>query len=289
MTPLVSRFFARSLPFFFAVMLGFVALSPRAADAQVSPIGEPGIVAIGFGRAAEPAASASLQFLIGPSQMGYMGMSEVPVEESTEGGPVASPVTEGSSGMPPSVSVEQLDPIVQALVDGGVASDAITVNAPVTNEMFFGPGGPETGEILAEVSNPDEQQLADLVDAARQATRDANLSVFLVGASFEASDCAALTQQSREAAVADARARAEGLAQAVGTSLGELIQAAETPYYGPENGGSCAPEGTAPGTYGPYGPGTYPPYNPGDAVEAVVLAQVTLAFAFGSDLATPTS
>jgi Protein of unknown function (DUF541) len=288
MTPLVSRFFARPLPFFVAV-LGLVALSPQAADAQVSPSGEPGIVAMGFGRAAEPAASASLQFLIGPSQMSYMGTSEVTVGESTEGGPMASPVMEGVPGMPPSVTAEQLDPIVQALVDGGVASDAITVNVPVTNAMIFGPGGPETGEILAEVSNPEEQQLTDLVDAARQAARDANLSVFLVGATFEANDCATLTQQARDAAVADARARSEGLAQAVGTTLGDLIQAAETPYYGPASGGSCAPEGTDPGTYGPYGPGTYPPYDPGDAAEAVVLAQVTLTFAFGSDTATPTS
>jgi Protein of unknown function (DUF541) len=289
MTPLVSQFFARSLPFFFVVVLGFVALSPRAADAQVSPSGEPGIVAMGFGRAAEPAASASLQFLISPSEMSYMGMSEVTVGESTEAGPMASPVMEGVPGMPPSVTAEQLDPIVQALVDGGVASDAITVNVPDTNEMFLGPGSPETGEILAEVSNPEEQQLADLVDAARQAARGANLSVFHVGAAFEASDCATLTQQAREAAVADARARAEGLAQAVGTALGDLIQAAETPYYGPESGGSCAPEGTDPGTYGPYGPGTYPAYDPGDAAEAFVLAQVTLTFAFGSDTATPTS
>jgi hypothetical protein len=291
MTPRVSRYFARSLPFFLGVVLGFVALAPGAANAQVSPSGVPSIVAIGFGRAAEPAASATLQFQIGPSELSSMGMSEVPVEEGTEGGPTASPVTTGSPGMPPSMTAAQLDPIVQALVGGGVASDAITVTVPATNDMVAGPGSPETGEILAEVPTPEKQQLADLVDAARQAAKGANLSMFHVGATFEASDCASLTQQAREAAVADARARAEGLAHTIGTTLGELMQAAETPYYGPESGGSCPPAGADPTMYGfgPYGPGTYPTYDPGDAAEAFVLAQVTLTFAFGSDTGTPTS
>src|SRR4051794_27791306 len=182
MAPPVARFFARALPFFVVLVLGFVACSPHAVDAQVTPGGEPGIVAIGFGRAAAPAASATLQFLVGPSQSSLMGISEVPGGASPASGPVASPVTGGVPGLPPSMTADQLDPIVQALVAGGVTRDAITITVPVSNAMFTGPGGPETGEILAEVPTPEAQHLAELVAAARQAVKGANLALFHIGA-----------------------------------------------------------------------------------------------------------
>src|SRR3954453_853884 len=120
MTPRLTRYFAHSLAICCVVVLSFVTLAPRAADAQVSPSGAPSLVAIGFGRPAEPAPRATLQFLSGPSQVSTTGMSEVPAGESPESGPMASPVTGGVPGMPPNVTAAQLDPIVQALVDGGV-------------------------------------------------------------------------------------------------------------------------------------------------------------------------
>jgi len=103
--------------------------------------------------------------------------------------------------------------------------------------------------------------------------------VLHVGARYEAVDCVALTQRAREAAIADAKVRAEGLAQGLGLTLGGLTQASEPPYFGPAGMDSCAAPGAE--TFGPYGPGTDPAFDP-EATEATVTVQVTLTYAFGA-------
>jgi uncharacterized protein YggE len=239
-----------------------------AARAQPAPGAEPGIVAVGFGQAEAPADSASLQFLVGPSQMAMM------------------------SGPMTSVTVDQLDPIVQALVDAGAAEEAIAVTVPATAGAFlYGPGGPESGEIRVDVEEPEPGQLVELVGAAREAASQAGLGVYHVGATFAVDDCAALVQEAREAAIADARSRAEGLAEGLGAALGDLVQASETPYFGPTGGGDCA-AGVPPDAagYGPYGPGTDLQFDPAAGAVAVAYVQVTLTFALGpAGEATPTA
>jgi uncharacterized protein YggE len=248
--------------------LALLALAPRGARAQPAVGTEPGIAAVGFGQAAAPADAASLQFLIGPSQSAMMG------------GPTSS------------VTADQLDPIVQALVDAGAAEEAIEVTVPsAAGGFFFGPGGPEIGEIRVAVEQPEPGQLADLVQAARAAAGQAGLGVYYVGATFEVDDCEALLQAAREAAVADARVRAEGLAEALGATLGDLVQASETPYFGPTGAGGCV-EGVPPEAAGsgPYGPGTEPLFDPSAGPVAVAYVQVTLTFALGpAGGATPTA
>ena len=87
-------------------------------------------------------------------------------------------------------------------------------------------------------------------------------------------------EQARDAAIADAQERAEGLAAGLGVTLGELVQASETPYFGAPEAGSCAPEGSETFFYGPFGPGTYPLFDP-ESTEATVSIQVSLTYAFG--------
>ena len=100
------------------------------------------------------------------------------------------------------------------------------------------------------------------------------MTVLHVGALFEPADCAALLQEARDAAIADARLRVEGLATSLGGTVGELVQASETPFYGPAGTTTCEPGS---GVFGPYGPGTLPAFNPGN-VEAEVYVQVTLTY-----------
>ncbi|MGD9710873.1 MAG: SIMPL domain-containing protein [Thermomicrobiales bacterium] len=92
---------------------------------------------------------------------------------------------------------------------------------------------------------------------------------------FEPADCVTLLQEARDAAIADAQQRAEGLAASLGGTLGSLIQASETPFYGAAGNTSCDPAGEV---YGPYGPGTLPAFDP-RAAEAEVHLQVTLTYA----------
>lgn len=244
-----------------------LTLAPRGSGAQPVTSTEPGIVAVGYGKATAPAASARLQFLIGPDQSAMM------------------------SGPPSSITVDQLEPIVQALVDAGLAKAEIEATVPSIAGGAFGPGAPENGEIRATVDQPTQGQLADLVQVAREATSQAGLSVYYVGARFEADDCAAQVQEAREAAVADARTRAEGLAVAVGATLGDLIQVSDSPYFGPTGTGSCD-QGLPPDIvgFGPFGPGTDPAFDPALEAEAVVYVQVTLTFELGPvGEATPTA
>lgn len=294
MTPRSRRIL--SLPVFVALTLMVVtAAVPRAVAAQPAPGTAPGIVATGFGRASVPASTATLQFVIGRSDIGYAGM---PGEMIVESGPMASPAAEGMPpmpempgmpgmpGMPAGVTEADLEPIVRALVDAGVPEDALTVTVPSASQIVYGPGGPAAGEIVADIAAPQQAQLAEVAQAARAAASDAGLALFHTGVHYQADDCVALLQQAREAAVADARSRAEGLAQATGATLGELVQASEYPYFGPEGADSCGPAGMET-MFGPYGPGTYPVFNPSAPAEASATTQVTLTYALGEGQATP--
>jgi uncharacterized protein DUF541 len=266
----------RSLLFLFAIAM--LALVPARALAQPVPGQMPGIVATGFGTASEPAQSATLQFLVGFNQFFGMG---APMMESVEIGP-GTPETGPAPVIEPSatgrLTEDQLAPIVEALVAAGAAEDAIEIAIPAATDVF-GLGGPDAGEIEITVEQPEAALLIGLVAAARDAAPGAGMTILHIGAQYEAADCAALIQQARDLAIADAQKRAEGLATGLGVMLGDLVQASETPYFGLPEAGSCAPEGSE-FVFGPYGPGTYPAFDP-ESTEAAVAVQVTLTYAFG--------
>lgn len=251
----------------FVVALVLFAMFAGSAAAQ-----EPatGIQATGIGTASAPVQTAHLQFLLGSSaSFGYAPM------EIVSGTPGAEMPMEGPMGMA-ALSVEQLDPVVDTISAAGIDSDAIETTFPAFSNMM-GPGGPETAEIRVTVDQPQPGDLTDLVAAVNAVSQRSGLTVLYVGARYEAADCASLTQEARVAALADANLRAEGLAEGLGVTLGELSQASESPYFGPAGVDTCtSPEIS--GDFGPYGPGTEPTFDP-DATEVTVTVQVTLTYA----------
>ncbi|MGH2533508.1 MAG: SIMPL domain-containing protein [Thermomicrobiales bacterium] len=260
-------------------VLAVLAIAPAVARAQPFSSAQPGIVAIGFGAASAPAASADLQILLSAGGFGEFG----PVMPRVEGTPTGDVPPEAIMVGPSQLTAEQLAPVVDDRVAAGASDDAITVTVPAAAySAIFGPGGPESGEIRAEIPQPTSDQLNQLVEGATTAANDAGLTLLHVGARFEASDCPSLVQAARVAAVADAQERAEGLAQAVGASLGELVQASESPFFGPEGGGSCGVEGPPDAFFGPFGPATVPPFDPSAPAEASAYIQITLTYAFGT-------
>jgi uncharacterized protein YggE len=281
-----------------AVALGSAALRPAAA--QTVPGMESGIVATGFGQASAPASSAEVQLIVSRDPSGMYGMygvvETVPPDSGTvtvEGSPVAG---EGESGatsdpmmtdpamvMPAPLTEADLAPIVDAVVAAGVAEAEITVLAPSTFSSFTGPGGPQTADIRFSVADPAVEDLTALAQSAQQAALDAGLSLMHVGVTYLGDDCATLQQQARTAAVADAQARAEGLAEALGVELGELIQAADgSIFYGPYGGDPTRCVSQLFSDTG-YGPGVDPPFDPTHPAEVVIVANVTLTFAMGED------
>lgn len=251
---------------FVAAFLLFMLVAGSAAAQQQGT----GIQATGTGTASAPAQTAHLQILLGSGAS--FGMAPV---EFIPGTPGSEMPMDGPMGMG-RLSSEQLDPVVEAITGTGIASDAIEVTIPAYTSMF-GPGGPEIAQVRATIDQPQSGALVELVSAVTAAAQQAGLSVLHVGARYEAVDCVALLQQAREAAIADAQLRAEGLARGLGVTLGELVQAGEYPYFGVTGTDSCAPAGTQ-GAFGPYGPGTDPAFDP-DATEATVAVQVMLTYA----------
>ncbi len=242
-----------------AVIVFVIFATPVAAQSAST-----GIQSTGTGTASAPAQTAHLQILLG--SRASFGMGPMEFDPGTPG--------PGMDGL----SSDHLDPVVDAIADTGVGTDAIVVSIPANNSMF-GPGGPETAEIRATIVQPTSEGLIDLVSTIGTVAQESGLTVLHVGARYEAVDCVALTQRAREAAIADAKVRAEGLAQGLGLTLGELTQASEPPYSGPAGMDSCAAPGAE--TFGSYGPGTDPAFDP-EATEASVTVQVTLTYAFGA-------
>jgi uncharacterized protein YggE len=87
------------------------------------------------------------------------------------------------------------------------------------------------------------------------------------------SDCSALLGEARRAAVDDGRENGEGLADALGVSLGQIVAASEY-VYSPIGPSPCEP---AFDTY-PYGyEGTA--YDPAMPAEVQIVSNVALTFA----------
>ena len=239
---------------------------PRSAQEQAA-----GIQATGIGTASTPVGTAHLQILLGSSAaFGYGPMEFVP------GTPGAEFSSEGPMGMPLPLSVEQLDPVVEAIAATGIGDDAIETTFPAASSMM-GIGGPEMAELRVTIDQPQPGDLVDLVAEVHAVAKRSGLTVLHVGARYEAADCASLMQEARVAAIADANLRAEGLAEGLGVTLGELMLASDAPYYGPTGLDTCTSPGTS-GDFGPYGPGTDPAFDP-DATEATATVQVTLTYA----------
>jgi hypothetical protein len=265
------------------VVASIAGFASAPAAAQTFPGQAPGVVAAGYGRASAPAANADVQLIVSPGYYGGYGMIEPGL---VEGEAVASPTAGTDSGMmmdpyggmmgaPAPLTEADLAPITDAIVAGGVAGDQIELLIPAFTSMYTGPGGTESAQIRFSIANPDVTALTGLMQALRAAASGAGLSIDHFGVRYSGADCAALEQEARTAAVADARANAENLAVALGGELGALVQAADSTFFGYDTGG-CTPE--MPDEYGPYGNGMGPAFDPSEPAEVVVYTQVSLTY-----------
>jgi uncharacterized protein YggE len=119
---------------------------------------------------------------------------------------------------------EQTAKVIAALKAFGVAEkDIHTINFSIYPQQQYDFEGKPTGEIKYMVDNTvnvtarDLDKLGDLLDAAVQAGANS-----ISGIQFDVEDKSAAYSQARKAAIANARAIAEELAQAAGVSLGAV-------------------------------------------------------------------
>lgn len=191
--------------------------------------GTGGITVTGYGVASVEADSAFLELYFG----GYY--VEVPVDE-----PDAVPGSGGISYRSVSaISEADLQPVIDALVDAGVAREDIELLGGTYYD-------PYSSSATLRVTVRDLDELPELVEAATDGASELP-DIYLQGTyvSYTLEDCAALAQAALDEAVADARERGAALAQALSVTLGGVVAAAD---YGwsPFGGTPCGADYAAP-------------------------------------------
>ncbi|MGI8643738.1 MAG: SIMPL domain-containing protein [Thermomicrobiales bacterium] len=268
------------------LIVGFVAVAGALSSADTSfvvaqliardnnEVGQPKLVATGFGRAAAPAETATLQLVIVPSGEQFANPGFRPT-------PQASPAAdEEEAGI--------AAPVIDAVMSEGMSRGAITVIvSPVYGNASFYGGGASTGfRIDMRVTDPSAELLDALMTAAYAAAAENGWYVSAQGVVYGIGDCGSLEQQARAAAVADAQRQAQLQADALNAELGGLVEVSNAPA-GTFALASC--EGIAPRTgqmavNNPYSfnPGGVvleaPAYNPAQPPEAVVELRVELTY-----------
>jgi uncharacterized protein YggE len=144
-----------------------------------------------------------------------------------------------SDGSAELIEEKQLEPVVDALVDAGARKDDIYVNT-FTGTSF----GPSEGAALLTIEWPRPQEVKELLDAAQRAVRkQTGFNLQQVSVTFLRDDCDGPEEKATDAALADARKRAERLASLSDMKVGRLISVSEAASagslagYGPQRCG----------------------------------------------------
>lgn len=204
----------------------------------------------GSGTAAVPAGSAPLNTI---TVVGYGEAIGAPDIAQIE---LGIDVTNADVGEAISQNNERMSALTEALTGAGVAAEDIqTTGFNVWPEDRYDPQGQPTGERVYHVQNVVRVKVRDLtkLGGVIEAALDAGANQ-VYGLSFTIDDPTELENAAREDAVADARARAEKLAEALGMRVGKAIIVNEGgfgggPVYYPVDrvgGGGAGGEGVPP-------------------------------------------
>lgn len=141
-------------------------------------------------------------------------------------------------------AAEAADAVIAALRGHGVEeSDIRTVNFSIYPMYDYRDETPRiNGYVVSnaiEVTVRDIEGIGELIDAVAAAGGD---DIRFNGIAFGHENPEALTEQARELAVADARAKAEQLAELAGVTLGEPISIVETSWAAPFAAPGARPE-----------------------------------------------
>jgi uncharacterized protein YggE len=189
------------------------------------------VTTLGFAQEAAPATQARLQFIV------------------TATGRDADAIT-----------VEALQPLVDALVSSGVDAASIEATLPSDPYRYYAdpysrgsPFGGSPGEVTVALHDITGERLGQVVETVNHAADESStLRVQHVGVLYGVDDCAALHTTAYERAIADARERAGTLAAVLDGSLGEIASVSEEGFgWGMSGPSLCDP---APARMGPGAP-----------------------------------
>jgi len=237
-----------------------------------------------------PSLSVAAGSAEGVTTIGY-DMASTPAETAT----IRFSVIDYNSNPAAQLSEQQvratIQPVIDALVDAGVPEPAM--------EIIVGPRlvemakyeGPALALIRLEIDQPTANRVGEIIAAATSGATAARLSLGTTGVLYGIADCAALDRQAREAAIADARSRADRQADLLGIELGEIVASRDLTVasqtingpYGPITAGtSCSP----PMPPVSYSATSLPPFDPTAEPAVTIYTQVELTwevtFGFGA-------
>lgn len=250
-----------------------VYLANIEAQGGAPPVTQPSIVTVGRGRVAAPATSATVQLLL---------LLDIPYGGFNDGSSLRP--TPGAT--PGAAERAEVAPVVAALVATGVSPrDVRVVTSPALFAGNFGGSQIDVVRLDIEVARPTVERLNELVGIGDQAAAEAGFIVEQVGVGYVPGDCERLVDDAWRGAVTDAQARAARQAAWLGVALGEVLQTSESRTANVQ-GGVC-------GSAVEFGPNFYgrassvgitvPPFDPLAPAEAVVEADVSVAFAIASN------
>ena len=242
--------------------------------------GQAGLTVQGYGSATAPADAAKVQFSVSLASFGgpYPYYTEPAVPEVKPSDSGASPgeaeplVIPPTSTALPELTDADLAPLIDAIKAQGVSDADIEVVIYPTGG-YYSPYGSGGARVTVTLDNPADR-VGPLVDAGTQAVNESGtLSLQNTSVLYMVDDCSVLLREARRAAVEDGRDSGEGLAEALGVSLGDLLAASEYAYspFGPS---PCDPTfDTSP--YGYEGMS----YDPALLAEVQIVSNVALTFA----------
>ncbi|MEA2596339.1 MAG: hypothetical protein QOF01_2808 [Thermomicrobiales bacterium] len=216
-----------------AMLLGIGAAAAHEGNTATpqAESGHPSIAVTGTGEASAPAEGAVIQIVVRRNDAGMANTGTPAVKAFAQGPAGGEPLTEA-----------EVQPVVDALVAGGLPSDALEIliapAGPIT-----GPFGPGTAQILATVDQATLAKLGQIIPGAIDAALAANLGVDQAGVGYTVADCTMVETAALRDAVESGKAQAQQLAEILGVELGELTLASRQPSYntyGGQAAGACA-------------------------------------------------
>lgn len=221
------------------IVLGLGALAPVRAgmaeseDRQISQIflGEqPMMTTYGRGTATAPADTAEIQLYINSTDP-YAPYPADPNEPFPQ---------------PKPITTADLQPIVDAIVQAGVAASDIELETDVSVPPYYLSVG--SAVIIVKLSQPNQSTIDRVKTTATEAASAAGLYYNYANDTCTVSDIKALEAEARRLAIDDARSRIQAMAASVGARTTQILNMAEFPSFTPfstactASPGSAAPE-----------------------------------------------
>jgi hypothetical protein len=234
------------------------ALAPvHPAAAQLVATAVPALTVFGSAETSAPAATATVQLLIGQGDREFGFDRDGSGGGSWEGGsgventltlvPDPSSAAATPEGrrrgrrpeQPQSITAAQLAPIVDAVATtAGIAPEAVQTNfSPLATEPFGRRA--KNARLDFTIEQPTPEGLTALIAAASDAAAANGLVVQTAGVQYNPDDCDTIEEQAAQAAIADAEARAERLSRLLGVTIGDVVAATTDPFANglPDEGG----------------------------------------------------